>query len=374
MAMTESPRRRTGRYIALLVLVAAACVGWTILWFYAANRAEATLDEWRVREAASGRVYACGSESIGGYPFRIEVTCDQASAQFRNGQLPIDLKAGRLLVAAQIYDPSLLIGEFRGPLTVAATDRTPPVIVNWKLFQSSVRGTPSAPERVSLVLDKPVIERVVGGNQQIWLRAEHAEIHGRIAEGSVASNPVVELALQLAAASAEAIHPGAATPIDADITAVLRGLTDFAPKPWADRFREIQAAGGRIDISQARLRQGESVAVGGGSLSLDANGRLQGQLRVTVAGLEPLLKSIGAEQMVQASPHMDRLAGALDRFAPGLGKMARQQVGANISTGINMLGEQTTLEGKRAVTLPLRFEDGVAMLGPIRIGEVPALF
>ncbi len=78
--------------------------------------------------------------------------------------------------------------------------------------------------------------------------------------------------------------------------------------------------------------------------------------------------------MVQASPHMDKLAGALDRFAPGLGKMARQQVGANISTGINMIGEQTTLEGKRAVTLPLRFEDGVAMLGPIRIGEVPALF
>ncbi len=374
MAMTESPRRRTGRYIALLVLVAALCGGWTVLWFYAAGRAEATLEEWRVREAASGRVYACGSESIGGYPFRIEVTCDQASAQFRNDQLPIDLKAGGLLVAAQIYDPSLLIGEFRGPLTVAATDRTPPVIVNWKLFQSSVRGTPSAPERVSLVLSKPVIERVVGGNQQIWLRAEHAEIHGRIAEGSVASNPVVELALQLAAASAEAIHPGAATPIDADITAVLRGLTDFSPKPWAERFREIQAAGGRIDISQARLRQGESLAVGGGSLSLDASGRLQGQLRVTIAGLEPLLKTIGAEQMVQASPHMDKLAGALDRFAPGLGKMARQQVGANISTGINMLGEQTTLEGNRAVALPLRFEDGVAMLGPIRIGEVPPLF
>ena len=110
MAMTESPRRRTGRYIALLVLVAALCGGWTVLWFYAAGRAEATLEEWRVREAPSGRVYACGSESIGGYPFRIEVTCDQASAQFRNDQLPIDLKAGGLFVAAQIYDPSLWIG------------------------------------------------------------------------------------------------------------------------------------------------------------------------------------------------------------------------------------------------------------------------
>jgi hypothetical protein len=39
-----------------------------------------------------------------------------------------------------------------------------------------------------------------------------------------------------------------------------------------------------------------------------------------------------------------------------------------------MLGEQTTLEGKRAVTLPLRFNDGAVYLGPIPIGTTPALF
>jgi hypothetical protein len=71
---------------------------------------------------------------------------------------------------------------------------------------------------------------------------------------------------------------------------------------------------------------------------------------------------------------VDRLAGALDRLAPGLGDVARQQAGANISLGINMLGEQTTLEGKRAVTLPLRFNDGAVYLGPIPIGNTPALF
>ena len=42
--------------------------------------------------------------------------------------------------------------------------------------------------------------------------------------------------------------------------------------------------------------------------------------------------------------------------------------------GINAIGVQTTLEGKHAVTLPLRFEDGVVLLGPIRIGEAPPLF
>jgi hypothetical protein len=162
--------------------------------------------------------------------------------------------------------------------------------------------------------------------------------------------------------------------VDANITGTLRGLNDFSPKPWPARFREIQAAGGRIDITQARVQQGDILAVGAGSLSLNANGRLEGQLRVTMVGLEQFLAAIGAQQRVQTSPHMDKLVGALDRLAPGLGDVARQQAGANISAGVNLLGEQTTLEGKRAVILPLRFNDGAVFLGPIPIGNTPALF
>ena len=123
-----------------------------------------------------------------------------------------------------------------------------------------------------------------------------------------------------------------------------------------------------------RIQQGDILAVGAGTLSINSNGRLEGQLRVTMAGLDQFLTAIGAQQRVQTSPNMDKLVGALDRLAPGLGDVARQQAGANISLGINMLGEQTTLEGKRAVTLPLRVSDGAIFLGPIPIGSAPALF
>jgi hypothetical protein len=227
---------------------------------------------------------------------------------------------------------------------------------------------------MSLAVDLPVVEGVNGGTQQTLWKARRFELHGRIAEGSVRDHPVVEAVLRLSGATAEALHPGAAMPVDADITASLRGLTDFSPKPWEARFREIQAAGGGIDITQARVQQGDSIAVGSGSVTINANGRLDGQLQVTVAGLEAFLNTIGAQQMVQQSPGMDRLAGALDRISPGLGGVARQQAAANIGLGINMLGQQTTLEGKRAVTLPLKFTDGAIYLGPIPVGKVPALF
>jgi hypothetical protein len=367
-------KRGIARYIILLLLVAALFGGWSAFWYYASGKVEATIEGWRAREGQAGRLYACGSQTIGGYPFRFELNCDDASALFKSSQPPIEVKSRGVLVVAQVYEPTLLIGEFHGPLTIASPGQAPEAIVNWKLAQSSLRGTPSEPERMSLVVDLPTVDAVSGGTQKTLLRARRFELHGRIAEGSVRDHPVIEAVLRLGGATAEALHPSAVMPVDADITAVLRGLNDFSPKSWEARFREIQAAGGGIEITQARVQQGDSLAVGSGTVSVNANGRLDGQLQVTVAGLEPFLAAIGAQQMVQQSPSVDRLAGVLDRLSPGLGGVARQQAAANIGLGINMLGQQTTLEGKRAVTLPLKFTDGAIYLGPIPVGKMPALF
>lgn len=372
---SRSARRRKRRYIGTLILFLALVGGWSYLWYYATGKAEVAIDGWRAREAKAGRIYTCGSQSIGGYPFRIEVTCDKAAAVFRSNQPPVEIKTSSILVAAQLYQPTLLISDFYGPLTIADLGHAPNIIVNWKLAQSSVRGTPSAPERISLVFDQPVVERINGNNRQSVLKAQHIEVHGRLAGGSVTNKPIIETVLRLRAAAAPELHPAAAMPIDADITTLLRGLNDFSPKPWSARFRELQAVDGRVDITQARVQQGDTIAVGDGTLSLNTSGRLQGQLRVTVANIEPFLAAVGTPQVVKNSPDMDRLSGALDHLLPGLGNVARQQAtSSNLSLGINLLGEQTTLEGKRAVTLPLRFDDGSVFLGPIWIGNTPAMF
>jgi hypothetical protein len=370
---TPSRSRFARRYAILLAVVLALVVGWIGFWNYAAGEVQVLLDGWRAREAKAGRVYACGSQSVGGFPFRFELDCAQASALFRGTATPLKVETKGLLLVAQVYQPTLLIGEYTGPLTVTEPGEAQSIVVNWKLAQSSLRGTPQQPERAALVLDAPEIDRIAGADRQVLLRAKHVEMHGRIL-GSVAAKPVIELALELDQATLPALHQAAPTPFNANMIVSLRGLGDFSPKPWPARFREIQAAGGRIDIDQVRLRQGDSVAVGKGSLSLNADGRLQGELRMTVAGVESFLSAIGARQMVQNSASMDKIAGMLDRLSPGLGNAARQQAGANIALGLNLIGQPTTLEGKPALTLPLRFEDGAMFLGPIPLGIAPALF
>jgi len=378
--MTRDPnsfqlRRRTGRrYAVSLFLVFVLIGGWTWLWHYASDKAAETIDGWRAREAKVGRVYACGSQTVSGFPFSIQINCDQASAVLHDNQPPFELKVANVLIAADVFQPTLLTSDYASPLTIAAPGQQPAFVASWKHARSRARGTPASPESVSIVLDNPSLDRMNGSTKETMVTARHIEILGRMLEGSASKNPVIELTLRTTQMSAPGLNPYAVTPIDTDIDAVLRGMKDFAPKPWPVRFREIQAANGKIEINKARVQQGETIAVGSGSVSINPQGHLQGQLSLTIAGLEPFLKNIGADRMVQASQTVDKLAGTLDRLMPGLGNVARQQAGANLGAGISLLGEQTVLEGKRAVKLPLRIDDGTMFLGPIPVGTAPALF
>src|ERR1700686_1083469 len=70
-------RRRLWPYLAPVAIIIVVAVGWSWLWYYAASIADRALSGWIDREAALGRVYACGTQSIGGFPFSIVTRCDQ---------------------------------------------------------------------------------------------------------------------------------------------------------------------------------------------------------------------------------------------------------------------------------------------------------
>lgn len=366
-------RRRRWPVFLPLALVVALGLAWSGFWYFAAAQAETTLTAWREREAKAGRIHSCASQSIGGYPFRIEVRCTDPATELRGNGEAVALRAKDLLAAVQVYDPTLVISEFTGPMSIAAAGQPVSYEANWTLAQSSVRGTPYAPQRASIVVDGPTVDRVSAGTHTAVLKASRIELHGRIAEGSAAADPVIELVLRLASAAAPELHPLTVEPMDADVSFTLRGLADFSPKPWPVRFREMQARNGSIEISKARVQQGDVVAVAAGTLGLTARGTLQGQLQVTMVGIEEVLKKLDLEQMMSQG-QVGQTIDALDKIMPGLSRLARQNARPSILAGLGALGQNTTLEGKPAVAVPLRFTDGQVMLGPLGVGRVPPLF
>jgi hypothetical protein len=367
-----SRRRRWPVFLPFALVVVLAAL-WTAGWFYIAAQAPDAIAGWRAREARAGRVYGCGTQSIAGFPFRIEVRCSDPSVELSGTAPPIALKAANALFAWQVYQPALLIGEFAGPLALGEIGKPPTFLAHWRLAQASLRASLAGPERVSIVCEGASVDRVDGGSNPNGLEADRVELHGRRVEGAPADNPAVELVLRLIAVSAPALHPILAAPLDADVTGVLHGVADVAPKPWPVLFKEWQARGGSLDISKARVQQGDVIAVGEGTLSLTPRGGLNGQLQVTIVELAKVLQGLGINQIVSQGDIGSAL-DALDRMLPGLGAIARQNAGPGIVAGLGAVGRNTTLEGRPAVTVPLRFDDGEVLLGPFRVGRAPPLF
>ena len=392
--ITPAPRRRPlWRLFFMPVLVLIAAIAWSGFWFYAASEVGVRADAWRAQEAKAGRVYDCGQRSVAGYPFRLEIRCEDPSvtlvSQTAGASTPFTAQLGEILVVAQIYDPKLVIAEFKAPATIADRGAAPSLVVNWSKGRSSVVGLPAVPQRASLVFDDPAIDRLNASAQTPLARAAHVELHGRLADGSTADNPVIETVLQIAGGSLQDVHPLLAQPFNADVRTKLTGLKDVSPKPWPQRFREMQTAGGHVEIVQSRIEQGDLVAVSAGTLSLNANGRIEGELQMTVAGIEKVIPALGIDKMLeQGVPQatLDRVApgvktqdvnnlfGALDRAIPGLGKVIKQNANVGVAAGINSLGTDAVLEGKKARAFPLRFVDGAVFLGPLKVGQVPPLF
>jgi len=368
------------------------------LWrrFYAASQVDEKADAWRAQEAKSGRVYDCAHRSVAGFPFRLEVRCEGASVALVSqtaGQLatqtPVIARLGEILVVAQVYDPKLLIAEFTAPAVIADRGAMPSMNVNWSKGRSSVVGLPGIPQRVSLEFDDPAIDQINGAVAAPLAAASHVELHGRLVDGGPADRPILETVLHILGGSVQGVHPLLAQPFDADVRTLLSGLKDFSPKPWPERFRELQAAGGHVEIVNSRIRQGDVIAVAAGSLGLSASGRLDGELQMTVAGIEKVIPALGLEKLLDdgvPQAALDRLApgvrsqdvnnlfGALDRAIPGLGKAVKQNASAGVAAGLNALGKEAMLEGRKARAFPLRFVDGQIFLGPLKVAQTPPLY
>ncbi len=145
-------RRRFWLYVAPVAIVIVLALGLIWGWYLAASIADRALAGWIDREAKLGRVYACGSQSIGGFPFRIVIRCVQAAATFNSNNPPFDVTATDVTFSAALYRPTLLHGDITGPVTLANPGQPPIFVTNWSRAQLDLFGLPTDPEGISVSL------------------------------------------------------------------------------------------------------------------------------------------------------------------------------------------------------------------------------
>jgi len=344
---TTTTRSRLWVFVPFAVIVVLAAA-WTGFWFFAASKAEAIISRWIEQEERLGRVYQCASRTVGGFPFRFEVRCREPSMELTALQPPRVIRAKDLVALAQVYQPGLIIAEITGPVSIAEAGGPPIGRADWRLAQASLRASGIRPERLSVVLDGVKLEFLENGAADPVGTADHVELHLRRNPEAVADKVDVDFALQASGAVVQR-GPLAGRPIALEAAGVARAIPDIRRKTTPQRLREWQAAGGKLELQKVRLQQGEAVAVAAGDLRLTESGRPDGTLNITMTGFDRLVR--------------EAIGGAT---GGGL------QLG--LVAGLAFLGSPAQLDGRRAVTVPMRFKDGTMSLGPIPLGKVEPLF
>jgi len=148
--MTEIETRTPNygrRIVWLAIFVVLLCVGYTVGWYYLADRVLAEARESIARMNRDDVTVECANPVVRGFPFRLGVYCD--SVAYADAGEAIGLTAGNLRTAGQIYDPKRFVAELDGPATIA-TPELGSLNLAWDKLRASVRWAEPLPERVSM--------------------------------------------------------------------------------------------------------------------------------------------------------------------------------------------------------------------------------
>jgi hypothetical protein len=340
MADAAAVTRRSRFWLfAPFALLALVAVAWSVAWFVIRDRTTETLDRWLAAEARAGRQWNCQDRTIGGYPFRIEVTCAALALQG-----PVSGSLGRVQSVAQVYQPGHVITEIAGPLRL--TDGRVSAEGSWRLLRTSLRGSTRGFQRASLVAEGSQLQISGVAPDPVTLASERFEAHIR-------PNParVGERALDAAISASAARVPlldsllGGTEPTNLQIDVTATEAEGIRVRPLAAELERWRSANGRLDVLQFSLAKGPRRMEAKGALRLDDLHRPAGELTMAASGLEGLVNALTGNRLG------GNLLGAL------LGQKPRPEAQGSAQPGLVALP-------------PLRLADGRVLFGPFTVPSV----
>lgn len=286
------PRRsRKGLYIPI-TLFGLVCAGWGGFWFFARSQTMSIMDAWIAREARLGRVWTCPDRAVGGFPFRIELSCIKPTFASSEPARAGSGSLGGLAVTARAVDPRQVIAVFASPL-VWQSPAGETVEIAFENGRAAYRGTPSAMELLSLEFARPSLT-VANTSGRQTITSDRTEFHLRRAPGA---DPATDVALISNGIRSEAfdVLTGDTTPGVIDFRTQ---VTRYAPAPirdWRETLENWRRADGEAKIEKLSLTKGALALNLSGVLRLDELRRPEGEISGTAQGINALMRAFGID-------------------------------------------------------------------------------
>lgn len=282
------------RLYAPYILLALVAFGWSVAWFVIRGRVVGGLDEWVAAEAEQGRRWTCADRQVGGYPFRIEIVCASLSLD----RPDVRATLGRVLVAAQIYNPNHIIAEAAAPLHVVAGARV--IDSGWKLLQTSVVLENGRLARTAIVLEEPTVHTTAPDIAPIDLSSRHLELHVR---PDPADRTALDGAISTLAAKVPGLDDlvGGVEAADLDLRLLVTQANDLPARPIWSELERWRISGGRLGLTRFGMTKGARRIEAAGTFTIDELHRPQGEVSVSALGLEGLLGRYAGDKSMLAS-------------------------------------------------------------------------
>lgn len=303
--MPNSTTRPWKMFLPLAIVLLLAAI-WSGYWFVASGIARDRLSAERERLAEQGFTLSCAQEGWGGYPFHFEFSCTSPVGRQPGGW---ELRSAKLLLVALAY----------APWQVAALIDGPTVISGPGLAQTEMSH-------------QRAIAAVTYGED--WKPSVSAELPA-VTFGSFAKAAKMMLFTRPSAAGGSDIAFQASqvtyTPVDRPSLSIDEGMLQGT-------LQENQT----LRVDKAELRQGPLSYWGSGTLALDDQHRISGQIDTETNDIQKLLAVAG--------PQLGLSEGRL----------------ANLRTVLGLLGN--------GAKVPIIAKDGELYLGPFQITELKPLY
>lgn len=327
--MTSSEARHpkgSRKFLWLTVFIVLLFGGYSAGWFYVADRVKVEVVSAVARMNRGDVRVECDNPQVGGFPFRIGVSCDHLG--YEDGSRQLQASASGFRSLAQVYQPTRALAELDGPLHLSAPGLGS-IRLDWDRLRASVRIATPLPERVSVEAEglKGTSEASGSAGSPLFAAAR--------TDGHLRPNGAdIDWAGSFVGLT---VDPGV---VDGRILPTMDGSGEATVKDGVAllRSRPKSLRGQAVDIAALNLASGEAAVSIRGPVSVAEDGLIDADLVVTVSN--PMAV---ADVLANAFP---------ERQGP-----IRQGF-----MGLSLLGNEPSM--------PLKIVRGKATLGFIPLGDI----
>lgn len=317
--------RRLGLYLPFALLLIAA-LGWTAFWFWSRGEARTRIDAAAEALREAGYQVSWEDLGIGGYPFRVHVTLEDARIRAPSGWA---LQTPRLEGHAFMHGLGHWILAAPEGLTFVRPEGGP-VAVKGDMIRASLTDFEALPPSLSFQGTNLKFQPGPGARPFGLTAAELVEFHLRARPGHEEAGVFLEVKAGEARLSGLLGRIAGEKPVSISWNSTVSETDAFRGADWPAAVRNWADAGGRMTVRQAGMTAGEAViGAKSGTLSASSDGRLSGWLEVTLRQAPRALNAMGetgvipeenaqaAAAVTEAREGADDVAGATLYFQAG---------------------------------------------------------